>query len=244
MEEQPPPYSATPKFTPHIRPATKTDVPAISAIHTYYAAITNSLIRNRGQTPSDVIGAIDFFQEKCKLPYLVATVPESELSGDRIGDEEGKQSRAFSKAKSMASYERVVGYALAHGHQPSSGLVTYWRTAEIYVHVMPQYKRRGVGGALVKGVVDALKRTRWVYEKDRKKTSKEQIAASIPRWTQVLAILLLDRESSLEAKVSPLDQAQKGFWEAVGFVEKGRLNGVVEKRDGLRDVWYFQKSLV
>ena len=189
-------------------------------------------MQENGLSAASIEKTLRYFQDDCKLPFFVATMPlkASEVENTNIESQSKEAVKAPTSAESatmtnlefplskeeVASDERVVGYAFASPYQDKTSLSGYYKHAvEVRVYVAPNYLRRGIGTSLVNVIIARLKTLCCVPEEEPSLSREEGPKASVPRFKEALAIMPVRKGASTE-------EVQKGFWGAAGVEEVGR----------------------
>ena len=169
-----------------IRPATVEDLPQIHEIYTHY--VLNTVV-------SFLVHAAPFDYVKSRfdttqvrgLPYIVSTDANSPGA--------------------------ITGYAYA---SPFRGfMLGYGHSVEISIFVHPEHIGRGVGGALMEGLVERLKGAKHVSSEVGYEAEKREFEVK-----SVLAVMSVDEQSADKG------MGLRDWYMKWGFEEVGRLKGI------------------
>lgn len=128
-----------------IRPATQQDVPGINAILTHYALKTVITFATTAQPDSAIAAKLDSVALVNQLPFFVATTQPSSST---------LQARDLKTSPS----NEVIGICYVSPYRAER--LAYRHTGELTLLVHHQHHSRGVGSALLRAVLLALRETR------------------------------------------------------------------------------------
>lgn len=172
-----------------IRPATEADLPQILEIFQHY--VLNTVVSFLVQKPNpDYIKSRWLDTKQRGLPYLVAVDTHS---------------------------QRIVGYASASAFR--GYMLGYGHSVEISLFCAPGHTSRGIGGKLLRALLQALRETKHVSNEVGYEDNKVEFEIK-----KVFAVMAVDETAPAGGL------ALRDWYVKFGFEQIGRLKGVGSKK--------------